>query len=169
MLQFTSENHGQFPLTYDAGNTQSWIVTLKPYCETSDDVRLCPEDPMGSARVQPNVNGICGSSYVINQYVAEPTNDGYAVQNINWITEKPNLIVLFEGADTGRTVLDDHVHTSTWFAPGDVANNNVWPVITAEINPTQHVDGAIISTPTVMRPRCRSAISKRWFSKTSSK
>jgi prepilin-type N-terminal cleavage/methylation domain-containing protein len=140
MLQFTNENHGQFPQTYDAGTTESWIVTLSPYLENVNGVQLCPDDPMGPARVLPNSNGICSSSYVINQYVAEVAPDGFSVQNINWITAKPNLIVLFEGAATGRTALDDHVHTSTWYAPGDIVNNNVWPVITAEINPEQHVD-----------------------------
>ncbi|HEX4000387.1 MAG TPA: DUF1559 domain-containing protein [Pirellulales bacterium] len=142
MLQFTNENHGAFPWTYDQGTTSSWVVTLKPYMESSDDIRLCPEDPMGPQRVLANANGICSSSYVINQYVAEAAPDGYSVLNVNWIADKPKLIVLFEGADTGRTVLDDHVHTATWFAPGDIANGNVWPVITAEINPTQHVDCA---------------------------
>jgi prepilin-type N-terminal cleavage/methylation domain-containing protein/prepilin-type processing-associated H-X9-DG protein len=142
MLQFTNENNGQFPSTYDAGTTASWIVTLKPYSESSDDIRLCPQDPMGPARVLANANGICSSSYVINQYVAEPTSDGYSVQNINYLADKTKLIVLFEAADTGRTALDDHVHTSTWFAPSDIANGNVWSVITAEINPEQHVDSA---------------------------
>lgn len=142
ILQFTNENKGYFPFNSDAGSGASWINTLAPYCESTNDIRLCPEDPMGLARVEPNANGIAGSSYVINQYVSEATTDGFSVQNINWITGKPTLIVLFEAADTGRTVLDDHVHTSTWFALSDIANNNVWPVITAEINPTQHVDGA---------------------------
>ena len=142
MLQFTNENHGAFPWTTDQGTKASWVVTLKPYMESSDDIRLCPEDPMGPQRVLANANGICGTSYLINQYLAEATTDGFSVQNINWIADKTKLIVLFEGADTGRLVTDDHVHTATWFAPSDVLNNNVWPVITAEINPTQHVDCA---------------------------
>jgi prepilin-type processing-associated H-X9-DG protein len=47
--------------------------------------------------------------------------------------------VLFEGADYGRTVEDDHVHTSTWYAPVDVEQGTVIDVMIAEINPTQHV------------------------------
>jgi prepilin-type N-terminal cleavage/methylation domain-containing protein/prepilin-type processing-associated H-X9-DG protein len=152
MMQFTNENNGKFPGTYDSGTGGSWIGGLGPYCEgnatsgaaadAGNLTLLCPEDPMGAARVLPNANGIVSSSYVINQYVAEQAPDGNSVLNINWIANKTTLIVLFEGADTGRTVEDDHVHTSTWFAPSDIANNNVWPVITAEINPEQHVDGA---------------------------
>jgi len=142
MEQYIDSNNGQFPFTYHAGNTQTWIATLAPYLESVNDMRLCPDDPMGEARVQANVAGLLGTSYVINEYVADTTSDGYSVQNAKWISNKTQLIVLFEGADTGRTVQDDHVHTSTWFAPGDIQNGVAWATIIAEINPTQHADGA---------------------------
>ncbi len=75
---------------------------------------------------------------MINEYVSYDTDDGFSVLNINWIKETSKLIVLFEGSDVGRTVSDDHVHTSTWFAPGDIVNGNAWAVILAEITPAQH-------------------------------
>ena len=92
-----------------------------------------------SSASDPNASGLSGTSYVINEYVAYPTLDGYSVLNINWIKNTSKLIVMFEGADQGRTVTDDHVHTSTWYAPGDIVNGNEWALITAEVTPTQHV------------------------------
>lgn len=142
MEQFIDSNNGAFPFTYHAGTTQTWIATLSPYLEHVNDMRLCPDDPMGEARVQANVAGLLGTSYVINEYIADSTSDGYSVRNAKWIANKTQLIVLFEGADTGRTVQDDHVHTSTWFAPGDIMNGVAWATIIAEINPEQHTDGA---------------------------
>lgn len=142
MEQYVDANNGEYPFTYHSGNAQSWIVTLAPYLEHVDDMRLCPDDPMGEKRVLANAAGLSSTSYVINEYLAYPTADGFAVQNAKFISNKTKLIVLFEGADTGRIVTDDHVHTSTWYAPGDIQNGTAWATIIAEINPTQHTDSA---------------------------
>ena len=89
-----------------------------------------------------NVNGLRGTSYVINEYVATNTIDGKSIQNINRVKDTHRLIMLFEGANTGRAAQDDHVHTSTWYAPGDIAHGTVWNTMIAEINPNQHGDSA---------------------------
>ncbi len=138
MALFTNID-GHFPWTYHAGTTESWIVTMGPYLENTDQVRLCPEDPMGMKRVTANVAGIRGTSYVINEYVAYATPDGYSCLNVNFVKSARKLPILFEGADAGRTVEDDHVHTSTWYAPSDIAQGTVVNTMIAEINPTQHV------------------------------
>jgi prepilin-type N-terminal cleavage/methylation domain-containing protein/prepilin-type processing-associated H-X9-DG protein len=130
---------GEFPFTFHAGAADSWIVTLGPYLEDSNDVRLCPDDPLGLQRVDANQAGLCGTSYVINEYVSDTTPDGYYCLNINFLKATSTLPVMFEGADYGRTVTDDHVHCSTWYAPTDIADGTVLDVMLAEINPTQHV------------------------------
>ena len=142
MCQYTDIHSGHFPWTYHAGDTLSWVDTLAPFVENVNEMRLCPDDPMGEARVQPDVNGLLGTSYVINEYVAYQTTDGYSVQNINKIQDADSLIILFEGANTGREATDDHVHTSTWYAPVSVYRGQYWNVILAEINPAQHTDCA---------------------------
>ena len=124
MALFTNID-GHFPFTYHAGVTDSWIVTLGPYLENTDQIRLCPEDPLGMQRVVANAAGIRGTSYVINEYVAYATEDGYSCLNINYMKSTHTLPVMFEGADYGRTVEDDHVHTSTWYAPADIAQGTV--------------------------------------------
>ena len=130
---------GHFPWTYHAGATDSWIVTLAPYMEFTNQVRLCPEDPLGMQRVRPETaGGIRGTSYVINEYVADVTSDGYDCLNINFMRSTHTLPVVFEGADYGRTAMDDHVHCSTWYAPVDIAQGTVVNIMTAEINPQQH-------------------------------
>jgi len=138
-MELYTNTDGHFPWTYHEGTTESWIVTLSPYLENTDQVRLCPDDPMGLARVTANVVGLRGTSYVINEYVAYDTTDGNSCLNINFMKSTHTLPVLFEGADYGRTVGDDHVHTSTWYAPVDIQQGTVLDVMLAEINPTQHV------------------------------
>jgi prepilin-type N-terminal cleavage/methylation domain-containing protein/prepilin-type processing-associated H-X9-DG protein len=142
ITQFANAHNGNFPFTYHAGNSKSWSVTVAPYLESVDKVRLCPDDPLGEQRVLANANGIRGTSYVINEYVAYQTLDGKSVLNINKIKETHRLIVLFEGANSGRAAQDDHVHTSEWYAPGDIANGTVWDTKIAEMNPNQHGDSA---------------------------
>ena len=146
-LQFINVHKGHFPWTYHQTDPQtgaplSWVLTLAPFMENVDSVRLCPEDPLGPQRVLANANGMSGTSYVINEYVAYQTNDGQSVLNINQMRSTHTLIVLFEGANTGRSATDDHVHTSTWYAPGDIVRGRVWNTILSEVNPTQHVDCA---------------------------
>ena len=141
MEQFIDTHNGHFPWTYHAGNAASWIDTIAPFVENVDEMRLCPEDLQGEARVQANVNGIKGTSYVINEYVAYQTSDGCSVLNINKMKESHKVIVLFEGSSS-RSATDDHVHTSSWYAPQDIVHGMVWSNMLLEINPAQHVDKA---------------------------
>ena len=134
--QFLDTHNGHFPWTYHAGDTQSWTETIAPFIENVDVVRLCPDDPLGVQRLVDS-QGHPGTSYVINEYVAFKTTDGYSALNINKIKQTHSLIVLFEGSDAVR-VEGDHVHTSTWFTYGSIANNLVLSNIMGEINPQRH-------------------------------
>ena len=152
MHMYMNDHWGHFPWTYHADNSaaqdgsadsESWIVTVGRYCEDVDDIRLCPDDPLEEDRVDPNASGIRGTSYVINDVVAPDPHYALppdALVNLNQIKSTSTLIIMFEGANTGRAVTDDHVHTELWYAPGDIARGRVWNQILAEINPTQHVD-----------------------------
>ncbi len=90
-------------------------------------------------RLTDNAGGYSGTSYVINEYVAYPTLDGLYALSINKIKDSPRLIIFFEGSDT-RLITDDHVHTSTWYAQGDIDAGIEWNVITSEFNPARHPD-----------------------------
>jgi prepilin-type N-terminal cleavage/methylation domain-containing protein/prepilin-type processing-associated H-X9-DG protein len=153
MLMYMNDHGGHFPWTYHADRnatvsgsdaSQSWIVTIGPYCEKVDDIRLCPDDLMEEARVQANAAGIRGTSYVINDVVSPDPNEKFpadAQVNINQMKSTSSLIVLFEGASS-RPVLEDHAHTDTWYAPVAIARGTVLSTILQDVNPSQHNDCA---------------------------
>ena len=137
-------HRGHFPWTYHQTNSdaESWITTLAPFMENVDEVRLCPDDPLGEARVQVNSAGLRSTSYLINEYVAYQTSDGFAVLNINKIKETHRLIVMAERINTNDSAPLDHFHASTWYSPFNIADGLVWSQITSEIDPATHTDCA---------------------------
>ncbi len=139
---YLNDNREQFPQTYHAGKAASWIVQVSAYTENVDQLRSCPNDPLGGQRVAANAAGIRGSSYVMNEYLAAKTLDGCSARRLSQIQQASTAILLFEGANYGRTASSDHVHTSNWYAPGDIASGTAWDTIVAEINPAQHVNGS---------------------------
>jgi prepilin-type N-terminal cleavage/methylation domain-containing protein/prepilin-type processing-associated H-X9-DG protein len=147
MLQYINVHHGHFPWTshgdptgtYHADNTLSWIISVAPYLENVDSVRLCPEDVAGAQSISTGTSASSITSYLINEYVSFPTTDGYAVLNINQMKGTQKLIVLFEGSDT-RLITEDHVDTSQWYLPFDVAHGLAWSMMLKDITPTRHGD-----------------------------
>ena len=141
-MQFMNIHSGHFPWTYHQSNSDadSWMTTLAPFLENVDEMRLCPDDPLGEARVQVNSAGLISTSYLINEYVAYQTGDNLYALNINQIKETQRSLVMAERMSTNITATLDHFHASTWYSPFNVAENLVWPTITAEINPAQHND-----------------------------
>ncbi|HEY2826427.1 MAG TPA: hypothetical protein VGJ04_02415, partial [Pirellulales bacterium] len=79
------------------------------------------------------------TSYLVNEYVDYKTADGYAVLNINQMRSTHTTIVLFEGSDS-RNSTEDHVDTSQWYAPFDVAHGLVWSTMLKDITPARHGD-----------------------------
>ena len=134
--QYAQASGGHFPWTYHAGATNSWIVTVAPFLENVDEIRLCPDDPLGEARVIATTAGtVKGSSYVINEFVAYPTPN--SVLFFSKLKQTSKLIILFEGA-VNLAADDDHVHTSQWYAPGDIAHGLAWATENSEININAH-------------------------------
>ncbi len=136
-MQFTNIHAGHFPWTYHQSNSdaQSWMTTLAPFLENVNEMRLCPDDPMGDPRVQTNSAGLISTSYLIDEYVAYATGDGLYALNINKIKETQRTLVMAERMSSNVTAPLDHFHASTWYSPFNIAANLVWPTIVAEINP----------------------------------
>ncbi|HEY4313432.1 MAG TPA: type II secretion system protein [Pirellulales bacterium] len=153
---YINNNNGHLPFTYHSdasaaqsatANSASWIVTVGLYCENVDDMRLCPDDPLEEARVDPNASGVRGTSYVINEYVAVPPEAGGprvgTLLNINQMRDTHSLVILFEGASSRADPYnDDHAHCSTWYANSAIVRGQAWPNILSEVNPQQHYDCA---------------------------
>jgi len=130
---FADANDGRFPWTNHDGADQSWIQTLKPFTESVDGLRVCPDDPRGHEWLSGDRRG---TSYVINEYVANHRIDG-AVTNINHLRSTHDLVILFEGASR-RSVDDEHVHCSDFYLPFRVEQDLVWAFMTREIEPARH-------------------------------
>lgn len=130
---FAQLHQGGFPWTVHAGPDQSWVQSLKPFTEDVDEIRICPEDP----RQQEWLSGDrIGTSYVINDFVADPRVEG-STTNLEKLAETSKLIVLFEGSSQ-RGETDDHVHCSSFYNPARVATGTVWPFIVREIDVSRH-------------------------------
>ena len=147
---FAQAHKGRFPWTGHAGLGQSWVQGLKPFTEEVDSIRICPNDP----RREEWLSGErIGTSYVINEYVANPNIAG-STTNLNKLVETSKLIILFEGS-TQREATDDHVHCSRFYNPGRVAVGTVWPFMLREIDVSRHerlanylyADGHVASVP----------------------
>ncbi len=139
--QYANANHGHFPWDFHhAGATQSWMYSLGAYSENVDVIRICPDDPNFEARLaDPNKQ----SSYVINEYVSSEASEVQgAVPLLSKLKETSKLIIVFEGADKVGSVVNDHVHCSTWYSAFKISNGFVWAGIIGEINPERHVDSA---------------------------
>ena len=145
LLQYVYVNKGHFPWTSHKvinGVNQSWILTLAPFMESVDNVRLCPEPTQsGDQRLLASSGGFTGTSYVINEYIAYKTSDGYSVLNYYRLKDRTKFIVMFEGADNALAT-DDHAHTSTWYLPYYIAHGLVWQQVNADTNPARHVNSA---------------------------
>ncbi len=139
VLTFTDIHEGRYPFTVHAGTDKSWVFTLAPFLEDVNSIRICPDDLTGSDRLHSDPPG---TSYVINEYIANPKVKG-SVTNINKVQETQRLLMVFEGSDQRAIdITTEHVHCSTWYTPLKIAKGTVWQYMTAEIQPDRHSDTA---------------------------
>lgn len=136
LLLYVDGNSGEFPQVHE--DEDSWVFTLRPYMESVNVIRICPEDPLEDERLGLSKNG---SSYVINEYVTIETDDEKSVRNINQMAETSKTFVLFEGADQ-RLDANEHVHASLWYTERNVAKNLWWGQYLAEVQPNRHAGSA---------------------------
>ena len=114
MHTYAEAHGGRFPWTEHSDEEQSWIVTLGPYLEEVDAVRVCPEDPRGAEWM---TNEKKGTSYGINNFVADPEVEGYH-GSLRKLRDKSRLIVLFEAdAEREGDHGSDHIHCSQFYSP----------------------------------------------------
>lgn len=132
MALFTQDNGGQFPLTtHTVMNVEeSWIYTLAPYLGDVDEVRICPADPRGEARLEANL-----TSYVLNEFIAVPNRDPFGQLRDEDYTNRLRLInpsrtmTAFIASD--RLALgdhSDHTHSRGW---------NSWGRVVSDIQPNR--------------------------------
>ncbi len=135
-LHTYAEGHGgRFPWTEHSDPDASWIITLRPYLEDVDAVRVCPDDPRG---VEWMTGDAEGSSYGINNFVADPDIEGYS-GSLHKLRDASRLIVLFEAdPDRGDGHGTDHIHCSQFYSPVYKMLNKVFEMGFKEIDTDRH-------------------------------
>ncbi|MDG2409358.1 MAG: prepilin-type N-terminal cleavage/methylation domain-containing protein [Pirellulales bacterium] len=135
-LHTYAEGHGgRFPWTEHSDEDDSWIITLGPYLEDVDAVRVCPDDPRGMEWM---TDAAKGSSYGINNFVADPEIEGYA-GSLWKLRDASRLVVLFE-ADPEREGAHgtDHIHCSQFYSPVYKMLGKVFEMGFREIDTDRH-------------------------------
>ena len=130
---FAQSHGGDFPWTEHAGVDRSWVQTIKPFTEDVDQIRICPDDPRRDDWLTGDRRG---TSYVINEYLANP-DIADSITNLSKLPAKSKMIVLLEGS-TARNESDDHVHCASFYNPGRVATQTVWAFMLREIDAARH-------------------------------
>lgn len=130
---FTEHHDGDFPLTYHAGNDQSWIYTIAPHLENVNEVRICPLDPERETRLEHD-----GTSYVINSYIAIPSDE--AKLKIQFLKSTSQTVTVFEGSDLRdpESFNYEHAHPENWFTESRIERGQVWLWLIREIQPDRH-------------------------------
>jgi prepilin-type processing-associated H-X9-DG protein len=152
-LQFCELHNGKFP-EWSHGDDKrapkdkrSWIYTLVPHVEDSDEIRLCPDDFLLPERQTKK-----GTSYVINDYLAADKAPG-AVRSINKLQATSRTLIFFEAFDKREDArlqnrLEfadpkyDHAEASQWFSKINLDWGNVGDSVKRDIQPDRHTNGA---------------------------
>lgn len=110
VLQYCDVNRGKLPQTMHSGHDNSWIYTLADFMEHVDEIRICPDDPIGPERAR-----VKSTSYVFNEYLSADVPG--AVDRLDKIRTHSTTIVAMEGADRRSTDFqNEHAHTAAWFS-----------------------------------------------------
>ena len=163
IMQYVDTNNGRFPLSAyhnslsNSGSVNqeeiSWIVTLAPFMESVDKVRLCPEDQEREELEIPTA-----TSYAMNGYLRAPDNVDVStlppalaaavlarneglVPNYYDLVQTHKTIMMFEGVAARLSVHFDHIHAYVWFSEENIANNLVLETITNEVTIDRHPGG----------------------------
>ena len=103
--------------------------------ENVDEMRICPDDPLGSQRFEDDE-----TSYVLNSYLVSLDAFGIhnicgGVENINKIKATSKTIAMFEAAEN---VHEDHLHAFDWFSEGYVNQGTVFNQVSGEVAVDRH-------------------------------
>jgi prepilin-type processing-associated H-X9-DG protein/prepilin-type N-terminal cleavage/methylation domain-containing protein len=152
--QFCELHQGRFP-EWSHGDEKrapedkrSWIYTLAPHVENSDEIRLCPDDFLLTERRIKK-----GTSYVINDYLAAENVPG-AVRSLNKLQATSRTIIFFEAFDAREDPrqenrleyadpMKDHAEASQWFSQFNMGYPGfVELAVKRDIQPERHSESA---------------------------
>jgi prepilin-type N-terminal cleavage/methylation domain-containing protein/prepilin-type processing-associated H-X9-DG protein len=136
VILYADDYNGLMPGTMHgtSDTNQSWLVTLRPYLDNVDEVRVSPADPKRRERLAHN-----SSSYVLNEYVAVDKVDPFgrileSYRNLNHLHRPSETMTVFIGADSlSPSVYSDHTHSRNW--------HKGWDAVLQDIQPDRHRAG----------------------------
>lgn len=128
---YAADHQGTFPeTTHSTDLDGAWIYQLEAYLGDFERIRICPEDPRRSERLQAR-----GTSYLLNSYIFVPEVDpfgevtGQALNRLSAIPEPSRTLLAFICSDgTGTGPGNDHTHSNQWSS---------WAAVTADISPAR--------------------------------
>jgi prepilin-type processing-associated H-X9-DG protein len=136
ILNFAQVHHGQFPLDATSGRANSWVLTLSPYLEGVNRIRICPDDPIGDQRAASQ-----STSYVVNEYMCDAVPG--AIRELNHLAATSKFILMFEGSDNrDLSFANEHCRPSVWFGQTFVAQNQVLAQMQLEVQINRHAGAA---------------------------
>ncbi|MEM8864601.1 MAG: prepilin-type N-terminal cleavage/methylation domain-containing protein [Planctomycetota bacterium] len=137
ITQYGDLHNGAFPEWSHAGDGRSWIDTLAAHLEQVDSVRICPDDPQATDRLQADATG-----YVISDYLAADDVPGTR-RNRRQLQATSKTMIAFEGAgDRPIDAAYDHAHASEWFSSLNVAWGLVGLKVRQDLQLDRHADAA---------------------------
>jgi prepilin-type processing-associated H-X9-DG protein len=127
VITYADAHRGRFPSrthTEDASRHLHWIQQIAPFVESVDAIRLCPDDPLGSLRM----NGLPGTgvafadpqhaeptkrftpqtSYVANGYLSfdDTVARSKGINNLNKLVARSKTVMLFEKFSDPAAIAD---------------------------------------------------------------
>ena len=141
---YTDVHHGRWPESTHTSEpdpvtgkfTRAWIVSVAPYLEDVDAVRICPDDSTGSQRQLARLN-----SYALNGYLTREARPPF--DNRKKLRESSKTIVAFELATVkGVDAYTDHLHSFNWFSKSNIRKALVYTAIRNEVQVDRHDGGA---------------------------
>lgn len=139
LINYAGTRQGDLPEVTGHGvaDTGAWIYTLGPFLEQVDEIRICPEDPLGPDRLL-NKN----TSYVLNAYITLSIPG--AIRNIEKMPATTRTVMAFEATER---VHHDHTHSDSWFDPKSIASDyqkgtrKVYDAVAGEVAVDRHPGG----------------------------
>ena len=133
---FADENDGLLPGIAHLRAEDSWVLSLRPFLDNVDEVRICPSDPRAEEMRQVD----WATSYIMNDIIFLPPMDEFGqpagpdFRRLDALSAPSRTILAFIEADhRGIAPTDDHTHAANW--------GGNWQAVINDIAPNRHRAG----------------------------
>lgn len=141
-MSYCDTHDGDFPAARHDNTVEeqdSWVWTLKPYSESVNSIRICPDDEQREDRLRQGL-----TSYLLNGFlVYEDSLRPGSILNYQKLQATSRTIMMFEAADNlPLATANDHTHSPAWFDSWYFEREAVMRTIKAEVAVARHAGGS---------------------------